>query len=509
METPGIIKTPRGWESPSVQGYYDFAKTPHNFALNDPEATWSTHCVETSDGRWLAAEVHGDRDGYPIIFMHGTPGSRLGLVPDEQFLKERGIKLITYDRPGYGLSAANPGRRPIDTVQDVQSIIRHFGSPSVFSAIGRSGGGPHTLSCAAELPGVERVAVLSSPAPRQRPELTEGLGQANTAAFSLPTILDHLVVRVRRMQQNPGKLFDLLWSDFTSDDERVLGHVAIELLATYRAGVRQGDAGWRADHLGLSDWGFDLTKITKPVLVCYGGQDPFTPPADGRWLVENIPTAQEQFEPHTSHLRSVEVTPAAIEWCLTGEYHAPASRPANIERPLLPAFKLLDKKGVQTVGLVVGQSGADEPGQIKICFDTLSPGNQARAEAIAAEDQTLPAAEQRLVLTQNRYGEREVILQVPLTGDCQTTEQRAKALADQFDEQPATWAELSREEVQQISLYPCGDTTATAAEVADATGTFLAPDGVFYAKEAQLLRALSEHSSGAAFAAAALACCNF
>jgi hypothetical protein len=38
---------------------------------------------ETPDGRELAYAVWGDRDGFPILSLHGTPGSRLERWPHE------------------------------------------------------------------------------------------------------------------------------------------------------------------------------------------------------------------------------------------------------------------------------------------------------------------------------------------------------------------------------------------------------------------------------------------
>jgi len=59
--------------------------------------------TETRDGRVLAYCQWGPEDGYPVIVLHGTPGSRyLRHVQGEY--DRRGVRAMTYDRPGYGAS---------------------------------------------------------------------------------------------------------------------------------------------------------------------------------------------------------------------------------------------------------------------------------------------------------------------------------------------------------------------------------------------------------------------
>jgi pimeloyl-ACP methyl ester carboxylesterase len=44
----------------------------------------------------------GAPGGVPLIAHHGTPGSRLLYRRWVEDATERGIRLIAYDRPGYG-----------------------------------------------------------------------------------------------------------------------------------------------------------------------------------------------------------------------------------------------------------------------------------------------------------------------------------------------------------------------------------------------------------------------
>ena len=73
-------------------------------------ATQSTpdHVFWMPDGsRWLAVDERGRPDGRPVLFLHPAPGSRL-LDPDPWATEGARVRLITFDRPGYGGSSALP-----------------------------------------------------------------------------------------------------------------------------------------------------------------------------------------------------------------------------------------------------------------------------------------------------------------------------------------------------------------------------------------------------------------
>jgi len=109
-----------------------------------------------SDGRDLGWLELGVPDGWPIFGFHGTPGSRLQLAINEAAVRRAGVRLIAPDRPGYGMSTYQPGRRLIDWPSDVVELADHL-AVDRFSVMGVSGGGPHALACASVLK--ERVVV--------------------------------------------------------------------------------------------------------------------------------------------------------------------------------------------------------------------------------------------------------------------------------------------------------------------------------------------------------------
>src|SRR5690349_20249226 len=100
--------------------------------------------IRTADGRSLAVEQYGSPHGRPVFLLHGTPGSRLGPAPRPSVLYRLGVRLLAFDRPGYGGSDRLRDRRVGDGAADVRTIADALGLGD-FAVVGRSGGAPHAL----------------------------------------------------------------------------------------------------------------------------------------------------------------------------------------------------------------------------------------------------------------------------------------------------------------------------------------------------------------------------
>ena len=113
--------------------------------------------------------------------MHGTPGSRLGPRPRALVLHQLGVRLIAFDRPGYGGSDRQFGRRVADVAADVAAIADALEFDR-FAVLGRSGGAPHALACAALLPAPDdpgRGAGRAGAEPGQGLDWFAGMTPAN------------------------------------------------------------------------------------------------------------------------------------------------------------------------------------------------------------------------------------------------------------------------------------------------------------------------------------------
>lgn len=92
------------------------------------------------DGRNLDYAVYGLADGFPFVWIHGTPGGYIPLPAVLHACEKRGLKLITVSRAGYGGSTRNKGRKIVDAVADLHALNEHLGVKRCLAG-GWSGGG--------------------------------------------------------------------------------------------------------------------------------------------------------------------------------------------------------------------------------------------------------------------------------------------------------------------------------------------------------------------------------
>lgn len=271
--------------------------------------------VRTPDGRTLAVEESGDPAGRPVLVHMGTPNSRHLYGPNVRDAAARGLRLISYDRPGYGGSSPQPGRTVADCAADVRTICAELGIGRL-AAWGISGGGPHVLACAALLPDlVTAAASLASPAPYDADGLDyfAGMGQENVDDTRL-FLNDEAAARAKTdsdreeiLATSPENAAKTIESLLTPTDAAALrGELAEYLISSEQDGLAPGSQGWWDDNCMVRPWGFDLADITVPVLLLHGRQDMFVPFGHGEWLARHIPGVTARLLDHDGHLTLLE-----------------------------------------------------------------------------------------------------------------------------------------------------------------------------------------------------------
>jgi len=78
--------------------------------------------VVAPDGRTLTVRESGDPTGFPVLSISGTPGSSTIYEPHARDAEERGIRLLSYDRPGYGGSTRLKNRTVADCAADISTV---------------------------------------------------------------------------------------------------------------------------------------------------------------------------------------------------------------------------------------------------------------------------------------------------------------------------------------------------------------------------------------------------
>jgi pimeloyl-ACP methyl ester carboxylesterase len=286
--------------------------------------------IPAADGRRLAVDSWGAIDGKPIFLLHGTPGSRSGPRPRASVLYRLGVRLICYDRPGYGGSGRHKGRRVADAAWDVLAIADSLGLKK-FGVVGRSGGGPHALACAALLEDrVTAVAALVSAAPPDADELDWFAGMTNSnideyskASVDAASVASKLSERAAQIRADPEVLVHDLMKEMTDPDRRIVGDFGMRKLLTdtYSEALRNGADGWIDDALALSrPWGFELSSIAVPVLLWHGKDDVFHPVTHTQWLSRKIQNGHParnvlvDIQPGAAHFDAVEILPEVLVW---------------------------------------------------------------------------------------------------------------------------------------------------------------------------------------------------
>jgi pimeloyl-ACP methyl ester carboxylesterase len=267
--------------------------------------------VRLPDGRRLDMRVSGPADGVPLVFHHGTPGAATPVRALERAAHERGLRLVTTSRPGYGDSSRQPGRVVVDVVADTAAVLAAIGAERCLIA-GWSGGGPHALACGARLGAAAAVLVIAGVAPYGAEGLDwmAGMGEENIVEFSAAV---HGEDELRSyLLQEREQLKDITAANVASSLETLLpdvdravltGEFAEDMAASFREAVRVGAEGWLDDDLAFaSPWGFGLEEISVPVMIWQGSADLMVPFSHGQWLASHLPAASAHLQQGEGHL---------------------------------------------------------------------------------------------------------------------------------------------------------------------------------------------------------------
>jgi pimeloyl-ACP methyl ester carboxylesterase len=234
------------------------------------------------------------------------------------------LRLIGHDRPGYGGSTPNPGRRIGDEAADVAAIADALGLDR-FAVYGHSGGGAPALACAARLP--DRVVAAASlaalaPYPAEGIDWFAGMAEMNATGFKLMlndpsawegTLAGDAATMVSTTPEQMAAYLSSLMSD--ADHAGLTNELAVFLHRQAQEGFKPGIAGARDDSLATAKpWGFELSSIRIPLQLWHGKLDNFVPYSHAEWLSARLPRADLHIEPTDGHISISRKYPLIHEW---------------------------------------------------------------------------------------------------------------------------------------------------------------------------------------------------
>ncbi|MFJ7932186.1 alpha/beta fold hydrolase [Peribacillus sp. NPDC096448] len=268
--------------------------------------------LQLNDGRKLGYIQYGKKDGIPIFLFHGTPGSRIWFLDDDEVSNSLGIRLISIDRPGYGLSDLKPNRTVLDWTDDVEELANHLQIEN-FSVIGVSGGGAYAAACGYKIPQrINSITMVSSVTPFKDGKPPKAMVKENRIAFWLsknaPWILKlSYKSMVKIMDKSPDKFKKDLknGNKHLTDWDRQFLQTDEHLEATFRhlreAYRNQVDEGATEPYLLSKYWGFDLKDIKVPVYLFHGEEDRMAPVEEIKKVSRIIPECQLHLIPDAGH----------------------------------------------------------------------------------------------------------------------------------------------------------------------------------------------------------------
>ncbi len=262
------------------------------------------------DGRALSYTQYGDPVGKPVFFFHGLPGSRRQRHPDDSIATGLGVRLITIDRPGFGLSDFLRNRTLLDWPDDVAQLADAL-KIDRFAAIGLSGGGPYLLACARKLPErLTTATVVSGMGPLDEADALDGMLRSMRLGIGLARRAPAWLVRLafeptaRLVRLNPSAAKKLVPISAPKADREMFARSDIrevdrqDLIEAYRRG---GRAIYGEVMTLINPWGFRLQDIHKKIYLWHGQEDTTVPFNLARYVAHSLPSCEPRFYPGEGH----------------------------------------------------------------------------------------------------------------------------------------------------------------------------------------------------------------
>lgn len=265
----------------------------------------SVETVDTGGTGSISYTTFGAPRGTPAVAFHGTPGSRLfgRLLADHA--EGNRVRLLAFDRPGYGRSTPEPSRTVADTAAHLPELLDDAGVDSA-ALFAFSGGVPYALAAAAQFPDrVDRVEVIAGATPTSVRDRMPRLQRLLSAmAQWTPRLLAGSFRFQRWVAERSSP--SLVLGQYTDDPASVPDSIArtvvadfVEAFATHREGVVTEFRHTR------EPWGIEFEDIRVPVVFRHGTSDSNVPIDGTRRLVERIPTASLHEVTGADHLQSL------------------------------------------------------------------------------------------------------------------------------------------------------------------------------------------------------------
>ncbi len=246
----------------------------------------SEQFIKVDKKRNIYYEIFGEKNGEPVFFFHGWPGSRKVGGTLDKMAKKYKVMLICPDRPGVGDSDFQENRQLLDWPQDVTRIANHLNIKK-FKVLTHSGGAPYALACAYKIPHrIERMVIVNGLGIIKGERYIRPLPAYWFFRFSalMPNFINTGLNVLRFIRRKNEWFFEKAISRNKMIDSDLV-EVVNALTSSYNTAFNQGTKGIIRDAVIYgSDWGFNPREIDLPISIWHGNKDRMTPLPMGRKL---------------------------------------------------------------------------------------------------------------------------------------------------------------------------------------------------------------------------------
>jgi pimeloyl-ACP methyl ester carboxylesterase len=256
--------------------------------------------LRLADGRRIGFAEYGDPDGLPVLAIHGTPGSRFMFALTDEAARQRRLRVVAPERPGYGLSDFRLQTSLAEAASDLEQFANALDLRR-FALIGVSGGGPYAVAAAAAMPRrVALLALINPVGPVAEYGRRIRMSKAHRLIFGRLGRSDAFCTvffwSLRRLVHfAPELAYRALRKRVAASDRAVLARdeVRANLRAALQEGLRPGIDGARQDlRIYCADWRLPLRDIDVPAVLWQGSDDAVVPPGAAYELAETLPNCR-------------------------------------------------------------------------------------------------------------------------------------------------------------------------------------------------------------------------
>jgi pimeloyl-ACP methyl ester carboxylesterase len=255
------------------------------------------HITRLPDGRTIGYAQYGDPNGFPIVNAHGGLACRLDVAAAAPVARRAGVRLISADRPGIGLSDPLPDRTIQDWACDIGALVEQLDIDR-FAVMGWSMGGQYALAVGHALRHrVSRVAIIAGALPLTEPGVFDELPLMDRvltrSSQRAPQLARPFFAGMRFAARRAPALYGRLAARSLGPADGAV--IRDEGFATFalmsREALRQLSGVLEEYRAWARPWGFDPEDLDVPVDVWTGTADELVNPSWPHRLAERIPGA--------------------------------------------------------------------------------------------------------------------------------------------------------------------------------------------------------------------------